>query len=143
MLQSPLSGKFSLNRTIFDTFFGVFKKILFVLVCNICRMQTLCYIVEKVWEESQQKPIDIRDDNRFLRILFKDLDIGLINTNLDFSVTWTKEMPFPKVLFEVFFLFSDNNKILCMHLILRIRDRCSSHETPLFIVLFIVLVLRY
>ena len=29
-----------------------------------------------------------------------------------------------------------------MHLIVRIRDQCSSDETPLFIVLFILLVLR-
>lgn len=64
-------------------------------------MQTWCYLEKKVWEESQQKHIETKDCDKYLKIFFKDLDIALINASFitGFFGYINQEMPFQNVLF--------------------------------------------
>lgn len=74
-----------------------------------------------------RKNTEIKNGDRSLRILFKDLDGALINGSfiIGFFSYTSQEMAIFNVLYEFTFLFCCNPQILCIYLILRAKEKSA------------------
>lgn len=69
--------------------------------------------------------MEMKDGNRFLRILFEDLDIPLINISFItiFFSYMSQEMPLLRILYEFCLFCNNDNKILWLYLILSAKEK--------------------